>query len=1136
MATPCAPAFAGGGAAASRPHGRPSRDKSDGGRRFPRVVPYTCTTAFLFAPTATGSLSSFSSPRRQMLVHPVSSRQTEASDHFISSTAATSPKSVWVLSPPEAASAALYRSSHLVEPFLAQKLRSASDASAATPAARQPPQVGDWDLRGAGRDENLLSRARHCTFRPPPSSHRCRPAEAALPSSSGAALVATPKQLPVTEKGGRAPYVTHAPSALPLYRSVALAHARAYRHCSASAAVTAATEELQTEPINTIISDIVFTSSSVCMRCGDAHGREHNARPEFTSTALSSPAPSSSADLSDAQRCGRQKAGSPPAPAHEQQQQGQLRPSGQRVGGSLLLGMVQHEAAGMRTRWNSPLPSLQHVCGEENAPAGFTGNRAPGWVALKRKNTAFAAPPAKPHVDPALLATPFQPLCATAQQTTSPSRHAILTSSQMRQRALPRQASLSMRNATSTTVAPSRNGFRVEDSVHRRLETLPPAPDITLAHVPVDSTHTPHAVASCGVVALEAQRHQGTESAPGEGSPSVSAVSSSSHRLTRTSSLVLPDVVSLPPSLQASPSMARARLEYGDAQEDWCFGRSSSVHPRAEELRKKQALLVAQRGRLIEREEAVAREWLVLGARVQLQHIACQERAAYRLFELRKYPRRFPEASAHSGAIAGAADRHFARVRAAQLCPVALPEERCPLAATPLSAQPLRRSRSASSRPLLRQRTPVAAEAHEEDDEKSRLRSFSLSTSSCRPGCSLPRFSDGRDGGGALHAPDAPASVEVVRWPDAEDVCSSGKEEEALRNKAEGAQEYIGAISYGCHEAAPEDPTASMRPSKANQRMASLQPARTSSPCHEGHDGGLLARIRDLQYEEEDLRFLLTGDCPPPHVFYRWANRYFEGHRASFPSATAEASQTSVQHASLSPEAVERCCSRSFSPPVVPSAYGGAASVVCPPDDGVAARVFPATSRGSSKSPLLLPADAVVTKQADELLLWSEGSSASRHQLCSEHRRAWAMENILSDDDACTTDDERRRAGLAPSRSQSLLGRSECNASGRHAPDPQIFSAVHCPAPLSACTLPSYAALSSSPTPRPISVEGAPPPATSDYPHQRPNSMASGSSSLHKMAPPTEKTYSTPLGSERDAWQTLMDKFIDGLLQTIERK
>ncbi|KAG5469147.1 hypothetical protein LSCM4_02545 [Leishmania orientalis] len=1127
MATPCAPAFAGGGAAASRPHGRLSGDKSDGGRRFPRVVPYTCTTAFLFKPTPAASLSSFSSPRRQMLGDPVSSRQIEASDHFISSTAAASPKFVWVLSPPEAASAALYRSSHLVEPFLTQKLRSTSDVSAATPTARQPPQAGDGDLRGAGRNENLQPRARHCTFRPPPSPpHRCRPAEAVLPSSSGAALAATPKQLPVTEKGARAPYVTHAPSAPPLYRSVARAHARAYQHCSVSAAVTAATEGLQTEPINAMISDIVFTSSSVCMRCGDAHGRENNARPEFTSTALSSPAPSSCADLSDAQRCGRQRAGSPPATAH-QQQQARLRPSGQRVGGSLLLGMVQDEAAGMRTRWNSPPPSPQHVCGEANAPAGFTGNWAPGWVALKRKDTAFSAPPTKSHVDPALLATPFQPLSAAAQQTASLSRHAILTSSQVRQRALPREASLSMRNAAATTVVPSRNGIRVEDSVHRRLEALPLSPDITLACVPVDSTDTPHAVASCGVAALEAQRLQGTESAPGEGSPSVSAVSSS-HHLTRPSPLVLPDVVSLPPSLQASPSMVRARLAHGGAQEDWCFGRSSSVRPRAEEVRQKQALLVAQRRRLIEREEAVAREWLVLGARVQLQHIACQERAAYRLFESRKYPRRFPETFAHSGAIAGAVDHHLARACAAQLCPPALPEEVCPLAAAPLSIQPLRRSPSASSRPLLCRRTPMAAEAHEEDDEKSRLRSFSLSTSSCRPGCSLPRFSDGRDGGGALHAPDAPAGVEVVRWPDAEDVCSSGKEEEALRDKAEGAQEYVGAISCGCHEAAPEDPTTSMRPSKANQRMASLQPARPSSPCHEGHDGGLLARIRDLQYEEEDLRFLLTGDCPPPHVFHRWANRYFEGHRASFSSATAAVSQTSVQHASLSPEAVERCCSRSFSPPVVPSAYGGAASVVCPPDDGVVARVFPAASRGSSRSSLLPP--------ADESLLWSEGSSVSRHRLCSEHRRAWAMENILSDDDACATYDERRRAGLAPSRSQSLLGRSEWNASGRYAPDPRIFSAGHCAAPLSACTLPSYAALSSSSTPRSISVEGAPPPSTSDYPRQRPTSMTPDSSSLHKMAPPTEKTYSTPLGSERDAWQTLMDKFIDGLLQIIERE
>nr|CCM18678.1 hypothetical protein, unknown function [Leishmania guyanensis] len=141
------------------------------------------------------------------------------------------------------------------------------------------------------------------------------------------------------------------------------------------------------------------------------------------------------------------------------------------------------------------------------------------------------------------------------------------------------------------------------------------------------------------------------------------------------------------------------------------------------------------------------------------------------------------------------------------------------------------------------------------------------------------------------------------------------------------------------------------------------------------------------------------------------------------------------------------------------------------------------------------------------------------------------MENLLGEDDACASYHERRSAGLARSLLRSPLGKNEFNASGRHAPDPQIFGEGQGAALCSAFSLPLQAAPSPPSAPWTVYIDGAATLAASGFSQQLVESVTGDSSLLHKMAFPTEKTYLAPLGSERNAWQTLMDEFIDGLLR-----
>ncbi|AYU82212.1 hypothetical protein, unknown function [Leishmania donovani] len=762
----------------------------------------------------------------------------------------------------------------------------------------------------------------------------------------------------------------------------------------------------------------------------------------------------------------------------------------------------------MRTRRCSQSRSSQHGESENTFRAATREDAAPASTGFKRRDPVFTVPSTKARVNAALLVEPFHRLSATARQGKSALRHASVTSSQVRQRKSPYDVPPSTRNAAVITPVSPRSGLPQEESAHRLGEAEPLTPDDVLGCASTgSSSHAAHASAHDGVAGAVAERVHGAEIAHGEGRPAASVVSSPSQHLSRTSPLALAGAVPSPSSRQASPSAVRARLTYASAQDDGCFGRLSSRFC-AEEAQQQQLLLVAQRCHLIQREEAAAREWLVLDASVQRHHIVCGERAAYRLAKSQQDHRRLPDASAYSVAGADAFGNGLARARSAERSPSPLPEEALQLAATPPSGQRRRRMPSASSRSLLCRGTSVPASAPDEGDGENQLRSFSLSTS-------LPRLADHRNEDSSPHDQDAPASLEEVHRHAAEKKSNSGEKDEAFGDAAEEAQ---------------EEPGFSMRPSEVNQWTTSPPRALPPSSPSEGLEGELLARICDLHNEEEDQRFLLTGDCPPPDVFQRWADRYFEDKRVCFSAAAPSAGHSSAVRAALSPEATERCCSRSDSPAIVPPTYDGAAFIALAPSGSALARIPAAASHDPSRSPLLSATAEGEAKQADEEFLRREGASASWHRLCSEHRRAWAMENFLGTDDTYANYQEGRSAGSARSPLPSSRGQSEFNASGRCAPDPRIFGAGRSAAPQSAFLPPSHAASSSS-APRPTRIEGAAARAKSDFLQQPPKPATTDSSLLRKMACPTEKTYSAPLGSEREAWQALMDAFIDGLLQ-----
>ncbi|KAK7201375.1 hypothetical protein NESM_000199900 [Novymonas esmeraldas] len=298
----------------------------------------------------------------------------------------------------------------------------------------------------------------------------------------------------------------------------------------------------------------------------------------------------------------------------------------------------------------------------------------------------------------------------------------------------------------------------------------------------------------------------------------------------------------------------------------------------------------------------------------------------------------------------------------------------------------------------------------------------------------------------------------------------------------------------------------------------------------------LRTRLERLSEEEEDLRFLLSGECPPPHVFQRWADRYLEERRLS---PTSPPVTTMESHGGSPPpppppppprrsqDTARHSSSRSFSPSVAPPPACHAAhpdtvaatvsGVPGPRRDGAASRTLPRTSAQTRSV-------SEPVERVDEALLWHDGASASRQRQWSERHRERALEDLLGDDAASARLHDRASAEATLSQSRLSGGVGDFNATGRFAPVPSIF-------PLEGgtarCTSPPASRVSSSSAARQRHADDTPPHAvvvSSSSPH------AAVASAPHAVACPTEETYLAPLGSERDAWQALMDDFIDGLL------
>lgn len=933
-------------------------------------------------------------------------------------------------------------------------------------------------------------------------------------------------QAPVPHTGARGACVENVPLSPSPCRSVAGAPCEAHQHSGVSDVV--ATARMRTWPINVMGRDGLVVSGSSRTRGGDAHDRVRDTRPDCTSAAASSPAPSSCAASRKVQPWSCERAGCPSTTAREHPQPQQVTPSGQRGRLSVLLSTAESETIAAHTRRCSRPRNSQHVDSENTFQAATREDGAPATTAFTRRDPGFAVPSIKAHVDAALFVESFHRLSAAARQGTSPLRHTSVTSSQPRQRTSPCDVPSSTRNTTVITPVSPRSGLPKEESVHRPLEALTLAPNDVLGCVATGSSpDAVHASVHCGVAGTVAEHVHTAEIAHGEGQPTASVVSSPSHHLSRTSSLALAGAVLSPSSRQASLSAVRARLTYSGAEDGGWLNRFSSCFC-AEAAQQQQLFLIAQRYHLIQQEEAAAREWFVLDASVHWHHIVGEERAGYRLAKSQQDHCRLPDTSACRVVCTDAFGSDLERARSAELSPSPLPEETLRLVATPPSRQWLWRRPSASSRSLLCPRISVPVSAPDEDDGESRMRSFSMSTS-------LPRHADHRNGDRVSHDQDVHAGFEEVHRYTAEKKPNSGAKDEAFGDATEEAQERKDFMDDRGHEAASEEPRSSVRSSEVNQRTTSPRRALPFSPSSEGPEGELLARIRDLHYEEEDQRFLLTGDCPPPDVFQRWADRYFEDKRVYFSSAASGAGQSSALRAALSPETAERCCSRSDSPPIVPPTHDGAAFVALAPSDSALARMPAAALHDPSRSPLLSTTAEGEAKQADEEFLRRDGASASWHRLCSEHRRAWAMENFFGTDDAYANYHDEWSAGLARSPLSSSRGQSGLNASGRCAPDPRIFSEGPSAGPQNAF-LPLADAAPSSSVPQTTRIEGAATRAKRDFSQQPPKPVTTKSLLFHQMACPTEKTYLAPLGSEREAWQALIDAFIDGLLQIMARE
>ena len=777
-------------------------------------------------------------------------------------------------------------------------------------------------------------------------------------------------------------------------------------------------------------------------------------------------------------------------------------------------------------------------------------------------------------------------------------------------------------------------------SMQDRLGSAELAPkDPLTAPSPASSASPTHAArASCAV------QHENVSNPPVNASGEVAP---GSREVQDGVSPVSPSDAFSPPSV--SPSL-RGRLSFDTAAvpspvlSTASFGEVGSLSPlplpppttvKSEKVRSEgKDRSKGQRCLLVCAAESAAREWIEMDASVQLHHLACEERVCYRLAEAVQYRRRLREMPCHPNislqpedlVTAPANKKHEAanskeeeeEESVVRSCDAEKTQGSDPLLTTPsLSAAKVpRRMPSVTSLPPLSPQgkaTPIEEGGGADVTRDAISPSSPSSSSSSQDACSLspslePRRAD--DGDAAPHGfrdedgasqPHRcrPSSSPPLHEDD--DLCDAlqeetqeraGKVEDCFPNHGMGAaddwvtnsdesgapqQEDDGSAAWEDeHDEARDSDGVEEEEKGAGETVidgAAVVEATTSGAADASEPSSLdtvssfdvtqhheveprhivRTRIRsppqrcsapttlpahhlqDLEDDEEDARYLLTGECPPPHVFRRWADRFLHAQRSPrgiSPAPSPEAAAPAPQDATL--------------------------SEVSPSD----ARSFSGNGRHSTGSPEAFLSTAkrrATAGQATAAETTAEPSfspdnrrSISQQRLCSERNRARMFESFVGD-----VEEVRASGGaLQPSKDGEPHATSEYNASGRDAPDPQIFSEENRlqESPFSqvergddseaGVPSPYYtdgpSALNVTALPEESCAESVE--RTSDDSSERRLSpplvvveaeavSAAATAAFAPFAYPSEKTYDVPFGSERDAWQELMDKFIEGLVK-----
>lgn len=608
----------------------------------------------------------------------------------------------------------------------------------------------------------------------------------------------------------------------------------------------------------------------------------------------------------------------------------------------------------------------------------------------------------------------------------------------------------------------------------------------------------------------------------------------------------------------------------------------SNAHDTA--ARQQEPLFFLQRCHLLFQAEAAAREWAEVDASVQLHHIACEERLGYRVAEAAQYRRRLQMAVPYQPACV------------LQPCdlitppPPSLRERRSPPEAAPVfcaavaatraetaaftCAQGRRRMPSTSSLPPLSPRGKVEFSVEDTGDDEEE---DAVSPKSCDSEAMLslstspPPLREGRavspgeheafkDSGSsqsdteAVAAPDfaAEASMESGEWEDASEENELEKVDENV-----SATEEAAALAEEHSPAACEADTtnfllAAVPPSFTGSRNATRRspPLRLQAQPPPLPASVLLPpALLELQHDEEDARYLLSGECPPPHVFQRWTERFLRDQPPHPEQLAVKERESDAQHdvQHQPPQRGEGGPSPEATEPMASSAGGEA--VVCGVEVRTSTEAAASTTTSPSPDSRWDASPAAEAAATAALALQEGGRSMSRQRQCSERNLAWVMESFLDDVSGCdggAATGPRETAAYEDDVGDDSGGKQEYNATGRYAPVPKFFgedrsvegnaSAEESPGASSTSPSPShtqdmYAAMNETAMP----IEGLS--ASADAKETDAAAAAAvelvdlPSTTTMPIDYPSEESYEAPCGSERDAWLMLMDDFIEGLVK-----